>query len=220
MGGYGSGRQGGRPTVESGLTLDINRLLRQHAFFPGQHVSGVLRWSNTRTRESVATIGYEASLVNLEGAWARLHYTADGTAKDYRVQLEATPCHYGGLRWWWICPASGLRAGKLYLPSGATMFAARKAYRLGYQSQREGAMDRTHARQARVYRKLGGTYEYHEQPPPRRPKGMHHTTYERLEVELYAAMDAHEAAFITGASTLVGRLQRAEARCPRRQAAR
>jgi len=43
MGGYGSGRQGGRPTVESGLTLDINRLLRQQNILPGQHVSSSLR---------------------------------------------------------------------------------------------------------------------------------------------------------------------------------
>jgi len=108
MGGFGSGRQSGRPTVESGLTLNINRLLRQRSILPGKHVSGSLTWSNTRTGEKTASIGYEASLVNPEAAWVRLHYTANGTPKDYRVRPVATPCHYGGLRWWWICPASGV----------------------------------------------------------------------------------------------------------------
>jgi hypothetical protein len=212
MGGYGSGRQGGRPTVESGLTLDINRLLRQRNILPGKHVSGSLKWSYVHSGEKTASIGYEASLLNPETAWARLHYTANGTPKDYRVRLKTTPCHYGGLRWWWICPVSGRRAAKLYLPPGATIFTARKAYRLAYRSQREATIDRTHARQARLYRKLGGHYDHYEQPPPPRPKGMHRVTYERLEAELYAAMEAHEAAFAIGASAILARLKKADRR--------
>ena len=78
MGGYGSGRQGGGPTVESGLALDINRLLRQRNILPGKHVSGSLSWSYVHSGEKTASIGYEASLVNPETARARLHYTANG----------------------------------------------------------------------------------------------------------------------------------------------
>lgn len=212
MGSCNSGRRGGKCMVESGLRLDINRLLRQRNILPGQHVSGCLTWGNTRAGEKTASIGYEASLMSPDAAWVRLHYTANGGPKDYRVRLEAMPCHYGGLRWWWVCPASGRRAAKLYLPPGATMFAARKAYRLAYRSQREPVIDRTHARQARLYRKLGGTHDHFEQPPPPRPKGMHRKTYERLEMELYAAMEAHEEAFDTGAVAIVARLMKANAR--------
>ncbi len=212
MGGFGSGRQSGRPTVESGLTLDINWLLRQRSILPGKYVFGSLTWSNTDTGEKAASIGYEASLLNPEAAWVRLHYTTNGTPKDYRVPLEATPCHYGGLRWWWICSASGRRAAKLYLPPGATMFAARKAYRLAYRSQREAGLDRTHTRQARLYRKLGGRYDHYEQPLPLRPKGMHRKTYERLDAELDAAMEDHEEAYAAGASAILGRLKKADAK--------
>ncbi|MEO9188936.1 MAG: winged helix-turn-helix domain-containing protein [Acetobacteraceae bacterium] len=75
------------------------------------------------------------------------------------------------------------------------------------------AQDRgAHASQARLYRKLGGTYDHFEQPPPPRPKGMHRKTYERLEAELYAAMEAHEEAFIAGASAILGRLEKADAK--------
>jgi hypothetical protein len=35
MGGIGSGNHGGRPTVEDGLVLDLNRLIRQRIFRPG-----------------------------------------------------------------------------------------------------------------------------------------------------------------------------------------
>jgi hypothetical protein len=155
MGGYGSGRQGGSPTVENGLTLDLNRLIRQRDILPGRHISGSLMWSDARSGEKVASIDFEAALTSQEHAWARLRYIDDGQPMDYRVQIEASPCHYGGMRWWWVCPISGQRAAKLYLPPGATVFAARRTYRLAYRSQRDAKIDRTHARQRRLYSKLG-----------------------------------------------------------------
>ncbi|MET0531067.1 MAG: hypothetical protein ABW003_22475 [Microvirga sp.] len=42
MGGYGSGRWGGRPTTDDGLTLDLPRLLRQRNFVPGCVLTGTL----------------------------------------------------------------------------------------------------------------------------------------------------------------------------------
>ncbi len=208
MGGYGSGRQGGPPTVENGLTLDLNQLIRQRDILPGRHISGALMWSDARSGEKIASIDFEASLVSQEHAWARLRYIDDGQLKDYRVQIEATTCHYGGIRWWWVCPISGQRVAKLYLPPGATTFAARKVYQLAYQIQRDTKMDRTHARQRRLYRKLGGEYDYYEQSPPDRPKGMHQKTYERLVAD-YAAMEAHERVFIFRVSAFLERRKKA-----------
>src|SRR5438046_1926244 len=115
MGGFGSGRYGRSPAVESGLQLDINELLRQRIIAPEKHNSGTLRWSNAATGEEVASIGFDASLLDQDDAWARLHYTANGARQDYRVLIANSPCNYGGLRWWWECPRSGRRVGKLYL---------------------------------------------------------------------------------------------------------
>jgi hypothetical protein len=215
MGGFGSGRQNGKPTVESGLTLDINRLLRCRNILPGRHVIGSLVWTNTRTGKQVASIGYEASLVKPRAAWVRLFYSANNMPRDYQVRLEMTPCHYGGVRWWWICPLSGRRIAKLHLPPGATVFAARKAYRLAYKSQRETAIDRMHSTQARLYRKLGGEYHYLGQSTPPRPSGMHAKTYARLTTELDAVRDTHEAAFIAGASAILARISRTDGRLNR-----
>jgi hypothetical protein len=214
MGGFGSGRYGGRPTIESGLTLDINRLLRKGDMVPGKHVSGALIWSNVRTgeQEQIASIGYEASLVNPETAWARLHYSVNGQPADYRVRLTSTSCHYGGRRWWWKCPRSGRRASKLYLPPGGTVFAARHVYRLAYQSQRLAALDRSHDRQRRLYRKLGANYDYFDRCTPPRPNGMHRSTYQRLTAELYDATELHDVLFTIAAAPLMARLMKADAR--------
>jgi hypothetical protein len=212
MGGFGSGRYGGRPTVESGLTLNINRLIRQGNVVPGFHASGALTWSNVVTGEQIVSIGYEASLLKPDAAWPRLRYSANDNPMDYRVQLTSTPCHYGGRRWWWICPLSGKRVAKLHLPPGGTMFAAREEYRLGHRSQRITALDRSHERQRRIYRKLGADYDSFEQGTPPRPKGMHYNTYERLTAELYDAMEVHDQMFALHAAPILARLMRATPR--------
>jgi hypothetical protein len=212
MGGFGSGRYGGRPTVESGLTLDINRLLRQWNILPGGRGFGTLKWSNATTGEDVGSLSYKACLVDAEDAWLRLRYSVNEIPQDYRVGLVTTPCHYGGRRWWFLCPRSGRRVAKLYLPPGGTMFAARVAYRLAYRSQRGTALDRSHDRQRRLYRRLGTEYEHFEQAPPPRPKGMHRRTYERLTAELYDAMELHDRLFALGVAPFLARMMRADAR--------
>jgi hypothetical protein len=105
--------------------------------------------------------------------------------------------------WQALCPRTAYRASKLYLPPGAKRFASRRAFRLGYTSERGGSIDRSHHRQSRIYERLGETYRCYEQAPPKRPKGMHHRTYERLVAKLFAAMDAHEIIFNTGAARIL-----------------
>jgi hypothetical protein len=203
MGGFGSGRHGERPTVENGLTLDINRLIRQQCIVPGNHLAGTLTWGN-----NVASIGYEASLVSPDTAWVRLQYSVNGQPEDYLVRLTSTSCRYGGRRWWWKCPRSGRRAAKLYLPPGGTVFAARHVYGLAYRSQRLAALDRSHDRQRRLYRKLGASYDYFDQCTPPRPKGMHLSTYQRLTAELCDATELHDALFAIAAAPLMTRLMK------------
>lgn len=212
MGGFGSGRYGGRTTVETSLTLDINRLLRQSLIVPGAHNFGTLTWTNHATGEDVASIGFEASLVDYRDAWARFQYSANEMPQDFTVWIDNSRCHYGGLRWWWRCPRSGRRVAKLCLPPGASIFASRSFYRLAYNSQRVTTLDRSHNRQRRLYRKLGAEYEDFEQTPPRRPKGMHRRTYERLTAELYDAMEAHDEIFEIGAAAILARLMKLDTR--------
>ncbi len=205
MGGFGSGRSSGMPVVESGLTLDINHLIRKRFIIPGKHVYGGIRWTNTTTGKKTAEIGYEAAMLPDEANWVRLHYTVNSQPMDYRVWLTTSPCNYGGIRWWWLCPFKALMVSKLYLPPGGKTFASRKAYRLPYRSQRQAGIDRTHQQQARIFEKLGAKYDYYDGFIPPRPKGMHTKTYNRLVADLEAAIEAHEHVYVAGLMRLMDR---------------
>ena len=62
---------------------------------------------------------------------------------DYKVQLVATPCRFGGRRYWFICPLSkdgracGRRVARLYIPPGGRYFGCRHCYELTYRSAQE-----------------------------------------------------------------------------------
>ena len=74
MGGYNSGRHGGRPTVESGLTLDLYRLIRQGLFKPGEYRGGSIIWTRVGSGERVGSVGYEAHMDG-DCDHVHLHYT-------------------------------------------------------------------------------------------------------------------------------------------------
>jgi len=74
-----------------------------------------------------------------------LHYTVTKrderkTDFDYYVDLDTTPCHFGGKRWWFLCPNTtcGRRCRILYLAPGSPYFACRLCLNLTYRSQQEG----------------------------------------------------------------------------------
>jgi hypothetical protein len=144
MGGYGSGRSGGWPTVEDSLSLNLRRLFKTGWLKQGAWVSGILRWS-------IASMGFEARLSEEEGD-VRLHWTStnrwSGERRqcENRIELTTRVQPLGGRRWWFVCPRTGQLAERLHLPSGADTFACRKAYRLAYRSQRETACDRAISR--------------------------------------------------------------------------
>ena len=144
MGGYNSGRHGGRTTVGSGLTLDLYKLIRQGLFTPGQFRSGSIVWTRVGSGEQVGSVGYEAH-IDGDCGHVRLRYTTTHTYNgekqdsDYTIALEKTPQPFGGRRWWFVCPRTAERVSKLHLPNGAYTFASRRAYRLAYPSQRRVA---------------------------------------------------------------------------------
>jgi hypothetical protein len=159
MGGCGSGRSGGWLTTESGLMLNLPKLLRDGLFWPGGFRAGSIVWTNTTTGEQAGSIGYEAHL-GQESGRVRLRYTTtrgngERRESDYWIQLETTPQPFGGRRWWFVCPQTGVWAAKLYLPNGAITFASRRAYRLTYACQREPAHYRALRRAFKLRGKLG-----------------------------------------------------------------
>jgi hypothetical protein len=210
MGGYGSGRSGGRPTTDSGLTLTLSKLLRDKLFRPGSACYSSLIWTNTSTGERIGSIGYEAHL-GQESGRLRLKYTKTGwdgekRESDYWIELETTPQPFGGRRWWFICPRTGRPVAKLYLPNGAFSFASRQAYRLAYRSQRETPYDRALRRAFKLQGKLGVDGGIGDHIP--KPKWMRWRTYDRKLEEIFAAeevVDAHLLGFVQKLERRIGR---------------
>lgn len=212
MGGMGSGRQGGRATVEGcrSLKLDVNRITRavrgklRDVPEGAKLEAGPVVWTWTTTGEAKpwARVLLTLRLDRWRGE-ARLvfdvdHYSRRTGPQDQVVQMETTPCRFGGRRWWWLCPATWRRCSTLYLPNGGTRFLSRGrgAYPLAYASQNGSAMDRSHARLARLHEKAGGDYHYADDPLPPRPKWMRRRTYERLWAEWEAQMERHDVIFL------------------------
>lgn len=179
MGGSGSGsywRWNSKQTVEDGLTLDLCKLIRQRLVIPGQHVSHTLIWSRVSDGEKVASIGYEANLIDPYTAWMRLHYKSNDKPMDFKVHLTTTRPNFGGLRWWFICPSNGSRVAKLHSPPGGDIFASRTAYNLAYQTQHESPVFRCLTRAQNLRQSLGGSTCISDSYPGK-PKGMHWKTY-------------------------------------------
>ena len=100
-----------------------------------------------RGAEVVASIGYtvrpggDRLILQLSYRWTRAG--EDGEDVELLIRLETTPLHFGGRRWWGICPlvvngqACNRRVGKLYLPPGGRYFGCRQCYRLSYTSCQE-----------------------------------------------------------------------------------
>ena len=135
-----------RSTVEECLCVDIPWLSR-HSYFCG-FKSGGIEWKNS-LGEVTSSIGIQVSVDDsFGGSYLRLQYThtsptGEKAELDYKVELVGTPCNYGGLRYWFICPlvvnarACRRRAAKLYLPPGGKYFGCRHCHNLTYRSCKE-----------------------------------------------------------------------------------
>jgi hypothetical protein len=185
MGGWGSGRSGGRPIAEHCLRIDLPWMLKTRRAIEGNHVWGTLQWN--RGGEPAGSITYRAIMDEPGNERLELAYTrgegGDAERVQQTIRLTFTRPHYGGKRWWMICPYRGVRCAKLFKPGNGDRFASRKAWRIAYQSQRGGWHDRPFDKLNRLQRKLGCPEGYEEWI--RRPKGMWRRTYERHEARFW-----------------------------------
>jgi hypothetical protein len=142
--------------------------------------------------------------IDLRNDWNRFvelkHATRDqhGQGRDVtsRIRLVQTVPTFGGFRWWFLCPRTGCRTTKLFLPRGGWHFLSRQAYGLTYDSQREAGLDLLRRRAIRLSRQLGETDWDFWAPPPPKPKWMRWRTYRRKAVECETATEAARSEFI------------------------
>jgi hypothetical protein len=123
-----------RDVVEDCLVLSVKDVRTGD----GCH-TGFRRWQCDG--RNVAGIKYEINLRSAEQGCLWLRYGVDGEAYHVAISMISTALHTGGRRWWFICPVTGRRVGKLYLPAGATHFAGRQAHNLAYTSCQERGRD-------------------------------------------------------------------------------
>jgi len=193
MGGYGSGRRGWKGKVESCRSLGVTRLNKEGWLQPGTGVS--LEWRTDG--EQVASIGLRAEADQLILNY-RVYNGEDWTEVEETVPLARSPCRFGGMRTYFICPGEKngqpcfRRVTKLFL--GGQYFLCRHCYDLAYASQSESRSFRLQRRADKRKIALGGGPGT---TIPPKPKGMHWRTYWRHLTEIRSAERNSLLAYMT-----------------------
>ena len=180
MGGFGSGRHSSRPTSEALASYALDISLLRPLF--GKEEGDLTRMTAFAERGFAFTVRLDAS--DLSCSFVELvHRTRDDRERDRivrdRIRLVWTVPTYGGRRWWFVCPRTGRRTPKLFLPDGGQHFWSRQAYDLGYACQRDDRFSRLRRRAAKLNGQLGGDGWESWDTPPTKPKWMRWRTYER-----------------------------------------
>ena len=167
-----------RMPLELGLSLNINRLLRDGFIKPGQSsLPKDYRWlDDDGAVRATAGISATATIppygeMRIVAAWT-----------DQTIRLAAQPRHFGGWQWYFVCPRANQRVSVLWSPPGKRFFAGRKSWGKGvaYLSQYYGAGPRARYMANKLCDRIAGPGASEEWEVPPKPKGMTWRTYERL----------------------------------------
>ena len=171
-------RQRERVSLESGLKLDLNFLMRRGIAVPGKLVRSESTWSLVGTQEIVARAFIEADM--RVDKYPRLTIVRAG--REQEISLCFAYRHFGGRQWYFTCPRTHERVSVLWKPPGSPYFASRHAFgrHVAYSSQFEKPRDRAISQARSIRNRLGGEADLSADFPPK-PKGMRWTTYERLQ---------------------------------------
>lgn len=170
---------------DRGLELDLNALIDAGLLVPGARRRGGISWPRLGGFGDRAEISFHADLIDPRAAWLVVQYTVidlvTGRRRhfDYRIRLVTTTPHYGGLRWWFVCPLTARRCARLYLPDGGEIFACRGAACIVCPTTaRAGGETSPRPLATRIV------------PFPERPKGMWWRTYHETRRRLVATAAA------------------------------
>lgn len=198
MGGRGSGRIGLRPTLEGtcAFRLSVSSVVTA-AISAGGRKRFSLKWCDLDGKEFWVffSVVIEASVPG--ASWVELTHLGrppHSGKHSYFVPLVSTQQPTGGTRWWFECPATGVRAIYLFLPLGGRRFLSRSFWRLGYASQRVGELDRIHLQGNKTFVALGGSGNW-QGPLPSKPKWMRWRTFDRKVARLEASKERIGAAW-------------------------
>ena len=211
-------RVGARRTVEQMLQLNAHQVMT--------FVSDASRWRSTWRWTWHNWQGQQTSAIDLDvtqGERALLSYNWQGQpVQPYAVNVTTTTPHYGGVRYWWLCPRCARRVADLY---GGKLFLCRECHGLTYRTAQAGSADIDPSVKNRLRvlrRRLAVTGEDRARRPPR-PARMHAETYDRLTREYVALVEVKDQIWLAKLYALTGLRQRPatnDARAGWRQARR
>jgi len=146
MGGFGSGKwmdiYRRKTSVEICNEISI-KLLRENGFLDCSK-TGVVEWKNA-AGELVCSFEIESYIsVDVDKtSFLMVRQGVLSTGVEQKIELIKWPCHYGGFRYYFACPAvkdgiyCGNRVTKLFLPPAGKYFGCRDCHDLTYQSCQE-----------------------------------------------------------------------------------
>jgi len=141
----GRGVSDRKTRVDEARSIDILDLQHNGVFSKGLGWSWTSSWS--RNGEKIASISYRVVAGDNGPTGLRFLYTITDKDTDekkdynYIIPVTPTPCHYGGERWWFVCPlvvnghACRQRCRIIYIPTGAEYLGCRECYQLTYESR-------------------------------------------------------------------------------------
>ena len=112
------GRQ--RRTLDTGLCLDINELIRA-GLRSGTH--------NARIAIHGSPVEGELTICMDDGPLRRMEFRFPGF--NHTIGLTKVPRPFGGFQWYFFCPMTGDREIVLWLPRGENVFASQRYWEKG-----------------------------------------------------------------------------------------
>jgi hypothetical protein len=166
-----------RVTLESGLKLDLNHLIRQGMVRRGARSGPFpIWWTNSHTGELTANAFVTSDMYDHEG-------TLNVRMADMEQTIILTPRlrRFGGHQWYFMCPYEDRCCSVLWRPPGARQFRCRQGWgsRVAYSSQFLDQTNRAHRGKAKIKAKLIGDHDPDEWDLPPKPKWMRWLTYDR-----------------------------------------
>ena len=138
-----------KPVVEDARTLSISEMIKEGAIVPGESREGVIACGRKGEDKPYAIIRFVSDLSHADPALhiLVLSFCVNGAPVQQALTFDTPRMHHGGKRYWFRCPITQKKAGKLQLPLGARKFASREGHGLTYLSCRESGPFRSLARQ-------------------------------------------------------------------------
>lgn len=132
------------------LKISVYWLKNNGYFLKDSLISKGIKWTSGWI-EKESSINLDSCLFENQ-KYIRLRYTqtdSEGNSQkfDYKVSLTTTPCHFGGIRYWFVCPLSvngrycGRRVGVLYKGNG--YFGCRHCFSLTYEARNQSGYFKT-----------------------------------------------------------------------------